>query len=376
MTTLTSLPNIIRPLDELCLRLSPLIRRREVRQRLRQYVLGLLDHIERKNGWQLAEAMGERHPRGVQRLLDQATWDTDGVRDLLQSYVVEQLGDDGVLIVDETGFLKKGTKSAGVMRQYSGTAGRTENQQVGVFLAYATQRGCALIDRALYLPEEWAQDPERRREAHIPEAITFATKPQLAQQMLAHVFTSPLPVRWVIADTLYGHDELRGWLETQGQPYVLATPSTTLLWVQGASLTVAAIASRPDLIWVQLSAGEGCQGPRWYEWAWCQLPYSARDGMTQWLLLRRSLTDVTDVAYYRVCGPATTDLREMVRIAGMRWHIEQAFEETKGEVGLDQYEVRHWPAWYRHMTLVMLAYSIVVVAHARTGSQKGGYIFP
>jgi SRSO17 transposase len=355
-------------------RMAPHFGRSETRARAWRYLQGLLSATERKNGWQLAEHGGEVHPRGVQRLLDEAAWDVDAVRDALCQYVVDQLGEPGgVLIVDETGFLKKGTHSAGVARQYSGTAGRRENQQVGVFLAYASASGCAFIDRELYVPQEWMGDVARCQEAGIPARRQFATKPQLARHMLARAFAAGVPVRWVVGDCIYGAEDLRRWLEAEGRTYVLAVTSTHAIWEFGEQVTVAEVVERhPEVGWVRLSAGEGSQGPRRYDWAWMRLPSPCAPGMAQWLLIRRALSLPEEYAYYRVYGLETTALSELVAVAGQRWRIEGAFEEAKGEVGLDHYEVRLWPAWYRHITLALLAHALLVVARSAAATTKKG----
>jgi SRSO17 transposase len=341
-------------LDGLHTRIAGRFRRAEARIRARRYLEGLLASVARKNGWQLAEQLGETGPQGVQRLLNAADWDADAVRDDLRTVVVEALGDpSGVLIVDETGFLKKGTKSAGVARQYSGTAGRRENQQVGVFLAYATPQGCAFIDRALYLPETWAEHAERRSEAGIPDEVVFATKGVLARAMLARAFAAGVPAAWVVGDTVYGHEELRQWLEEQVEAQALASQLA-------------------EDAWMRLSAGDGSQGPRWYDWACLALPYPATAGNAHWLLVRRSVSEPAEQAYYRVYGPAATSIPEMVRAAGSRWAIEVGFEETKGLVGLDEYEVRKWQAWQRHITLALLAYAALVVTRSHSAVEKGG----
>src|SRR5229473_1625340 len=358
-------------------RIGPHFRRAEVRERVGRFLAGLLSRVERKNGWQLAEELDESGPQGVQRLLGEADWDEEAVRDDLQAYVIEHLGEaKSVLVVDETGFVKKGKKSAGVARQYSGTAGRRENSQIGVFLLYASRSGAAFIDRALYLPEEWTADRVRCRAAGIPDEVEFATKGELAQQMLARAFAAGVPAEWVVGDTVYGYDELRLWLEEQQKNYVLAVPETHQVWVQGQPQPVGLLAALlPDEAWVVLSAGEGSKGPRLYEWAWLQLPdeTGAASERTRWVLIRRSLSDRSERAYYRVYGPATTTLAEVVRVTGSRWKIEEGYEQAKGEVGLDQYEVRTWRAWYRYMTLALLAYAALVVmrAQARAQEKKG-----
>lgn len=360
-------------LNSLQSRIGPRFRRAEVRQRARGFLQGLLAPVERKNGWQMAEELGERGPRGVQRLLSDADWDEAGVRDDLRSYVIEHLGEgDGVLVVDETGFVKKGKKSAGVARQYSGTAGRRENSQVGVFLLYASRKGYAFIDRALYLPQEWTQDRVRCREAGIPEEIGFATKGELAQQMLLRAFRADVPVSWVLGDTVYGYDELRQFLEQQQKPYVLAVPESHVIWVQGRQQPVGLLAALlPPQAWEVLSAGEGSKGERLYEWSWLQLPEQEKDrpGWARWVLIRRSLANPSERAYSRAYGPADTSLAELVRVAGSRWRIEEGYEQAKGEIGLDQYEARSFRAWHRFVTLALLAHALLVVLRAQANGQ-------
>lgn len=352
-------------------RIASRFRRRETRERARRYLAGLLGRVERKNGWQLAEALGEGGPQGMQRLLNAADWDAEAVRDDLRTYVVEHLADEpsGVLVIDETGFVKKGTKSAGVARQYSGTAGRRENQQIGVFLLYASERGAAFIDRVLYLPDEWMGDAARRQEAHLPEQVGFATKGELARELLARAFAAGVPARWVVGDTIYSGDEVRRWLEGQGRSYVLAVPSTHGIWTRAHQQTVEDLVAHqvPTDAWARLSAGEGSQGPRWYDWACLRLPYATATEKGQWLLARRSISDPRELAYYRVFGPAQTPVTEMVRVAGRRWTIEEGFEQAKGEVGLDQYEVRRYDAWHRHVTLVLLTHAYLEVTRCAAG---------
>ena len=356
--------------------------RPEPRQRALVYLKGLLSPVERKNGWQLAEHAGERTPDGMQRLLASYQWDADLVRDDLRTYVVGQLPDpQAVLVLDETGFLKKGTKSVGVQRQYSGTAGRVENCQIGVFLAYANAAGRTFIDRELYLPLSWAEDVERRREAGVPADVPFATKPQLGQRMLARAWAAGVRVAWVTGDEVYGSDpDLRRWLEAQGQPYVLAVRANERVWIspgarvrQETAATVAATVARSH--WQRLSAGDGAKGPRLYDWALKPLVAPVDPAWGRWLLVRRSLSDPTDLAYYVVWAPVGTPLAEMVRAAGSRWAIEESFETTKGEVGLDHYEVRSWTGWYRHITLALLAHAFLSVTRAHAAAptpEKGG----
>ncbi|GHO51160.1 IS701 family transposase [Ktedonospora formicarum] len=365
------------------IRIGAYFRRAEARNRAGRFVRALLSPVERKNGWQLAEELGERSPHGVQRLLAEADWDEEAVRDELRRYVVDHLGEaDGVLVVDETGFLKKGKKSAGVANQYSGAAHGLANSQVGVFVLYASACGAAFLDRELYIPEEWLANSVRSREAGIPEEHTLTSKGELARRMLARAFAAGVPAQWVVGDTLYGYDELRNWLEEQHKHYVLAIPETHLVWVNGRQQPVGYLAALlPPEAWTVLSAGEGSQGARLYEWSWFRLPEGGEplDGadeknrescQARFLLLRRSLSDPSHRAYYRVAGPATLTLPEAVRIAGRRWTIEEGIEEAKGEVGLDQYEVRTYRAWHRFMTLALLAHAVLAVVRHRTREKK------
>ena len=357
--------------------------RAEPRQQAYDYLRALISPIERKNGWQIAEHLGAATPDGVQRLLATAHWDADKVRDDVQSYVVDYLGDpEAVLVVDETGFLKKGTKSVGVKRQYCGTAGKRENCQVGVFLAYASPRGRTFLDRELYLPEEWAADAERRNEAGVPEEVAFATKPQIARRMFERGFKAGVPAAWVTADSVYGGEfTLRKELSERGQRYVVGVSSTQFIWVwenggprqRPLRDVVAQVAPEG---WVQLSAGDGAKGPRVYDWTWGVVRESAfQEGWLEWWMARRSLSDPTDIAYYLACAPAETTLQTLVGVAGTRWAVEESLETAKGEVGLDQYEVRKWTGWYRHITLALVAHAFLTVTRAQavgSDGQKGG----
>jgi SRSO17 transposase len=366
-------------LERVWRRLWPRFARAEARGRCRRYLTALLGRAERKNGWQLAEAAGEATPHGMQELLGRAVWDADGVRDDLRAYVVEQLGDPAaVLVVDETGFLKKGAKSAGVQRQYSGTAGRIENCQIGVFLAYAGPRGTAFLDRELYLPRPWAEDAGRRAEAGVPAAVGFCTKPELARAMLARALEAGVPAGWVTGDEVYGGDRrLRLALEERGQPFVLGAKSSEPLWAgteRGpAQVPAAALAAAlPAGAWERLSAGAGAKGPRLYDWARVPIRPLHDPGWGHWLLVRRSLDEAPEVAYYVCFGPAATEVAELVRVAGTRWAIEGGFEAAKSEVGLDDYEVRRWDGWYRHVTLCLLAHAVLAATRASAEAEKGG----
>ncbi|MFI6458482.1 IS701 family transposase [Streptosporangium amethystogenes] len=361
-------------LDALFGRVAARFGRVEPRRQARAYMTGLLAPVERKNGWQLAEAAGDAAPDRMQRLLNSARWDAREVRDDLRAYVVEHLGHrDTVLIVDETGFLKKGTKSAGVQRQYSGTAGRTENCQLGVFLAYASPLGRALIDAELYLPKSWTEDRARCREAGIPDEVEFATKPVLARQMLARALEAGLPVSWVTADEAYGMDsKFRRFLEQRRVNYVVAVPKsqTVAMGWNGDTRADTLVAAAPPEAWKRLSCGDGAKDPRLYDWALATVNFEAEPGYRRWLLARRSLAPNSkgelEIAYYLCHSPAGTTMDELVRIAGARWAIEECFQSAKNETGLDHYQVRRFDAWHRHITLAMLAhaYLAVTAAHA------------
>ncbi|MBF6470118.1 IS701 family transposase [Nocardia beijingensis] len=346
-------------LDSLLGRIGGRFTRSEPRGRARDYVAGLVAGLERKNGWTLAERAGEVSPDGMQRLLRRADWDIDGVRDDVRAYVAERLGDrDAVLIADDTGFLKKGLRSAGVQRQYSGTAGRTENCQVGVFLAYASGRGHALVDRELYLPESWAADRERCRSAGVPDEVEFATKPRLVMAMLERAIAGGVPFRWFTADEAYGAVKyLRFWLEQRDIAHVLATRRNDTLvttgWTQArADELVAALPARS---WQRISAGAGAHGPRDYDWARVPIRVLWAPGRGHWLLARRSVSDPSQIAYYVCYGPRRSTIADLAWIAGTRWRIEECFQQAKNEAGLDHYQVRSWRAWYAHITLSMLA---------------------
>jgi SRSO17 transposase len=354
-------------LAKLAERIGPRFLRSEPRQQALAYLEGLLSPVERKNSWQLAEQAGAPGPHRFQHLLGRAVWEADEVRDDLQAYVREYLADpEGVLIVDETGFLKKGEQSVGVQRQYSGTAGRIENCQIGVFLAYHCTRGHAFLDRALYLPEEWAQDKQRRSAAGVPEEIRFATKPVLARQLLERAVKNGVPARWVTSDSVYGNDgKLRRWLEEQSLAHVLGVGGNHFVcmgWTQQKVSTVAA--QFPPEVWQRLSAGQGSKGHRWYGWAAVEIN-GITEGWSRWLLVRRNVENAQEQAYYRVFAPAGTRLAEMVAVAGRRWAVEECFATAKGEVGLDQYEVRNWNGWHRHVTLSLLAHAYLTVVRAQ-----------
>jgi SRSO17 transposase len=334
----------------------------------------LLAPLAAKNGWTLAEAAGDATPDGMQRLLNAAAWDAGGIRDDVRGYVARHLGTaDGVLVVDETGFLKKGVRSAGVQRQYSGTAGRAGNCQLGVFCAYVTSKGRALIDRELYLPRSWTDDRERCRDAAIPDEAEFATKTELARAMLGRALEAGVPAAWVTADEAYGQDyKFRSWLEARRIGYVVAVPRSQT--VPGSTATSRAdvlAAQAPEQAWKRRSCGQGAKGPRMSGWAVASLPcpeHTTPPGWSRHLLVRRALTRNAkgehELAYYLCCAPPGTTDDDLIRVAGSRWAIEECFQTAKTETGLDHYQVRRYGAWYRHITLAMLAHAYLAVTAA------------
>lgn len=360
-------------LDRFCERIGPRFGRAEPRSRVSRYLCGLVAGLERRNGWTIAEHAGEVSPDGMQRLLRKADWDIDGVRDDLRDLVVRELGEpDATVVLDETGFLKKGNRSAGVQRQYSGTAGRTENCQIGVFAAYVSRAGHALIDRQLYLPRSWTDDRERCRAAGIGDQEQFATKPRMAIAMLQRLLDADLPIGSVTADEVYGQAKyLRAWLERHQISYVLATRRND--HEPGRHGQIAYVDELAELSaskWKRVSCGAGAHGQRVYEWARISVRPTWRSGFGHWFLARRSLTDPDEIAYYVCYAPARTTLKELARIAGRRWPVEECFQQAKNEAGLDQYQARDWRAWYAHITLSMAAHALLAIARAHAA--KGG----
>lgn len=353
--------------DALVERIGPHFARSEARVRARDYLVGLLSPVERKNGWQLAEQVGNQTPYGIQNLLGRAQWDANAVRDEFIAYVVEHLAhSQAVLVVDETGFVKKGTHSVGVQRQYSGTAGRVENCQIGVFLSYASPQGYTFLDRELYLPKSWTDDKERCRSVGVPDEVKFATKPQLARQMLERAFKAGVPAAWVTADEVYGGDRrLRLWLEDMQQAYVMAVSTLEAIEIDEEMHKVDSLVTTvEETAWQRISCGDGTKGLREYDWVRIHFNRPLAPAWERWLLVRRSKSDPKDLSYYLVFAKRGTGLEEMVSVAGTRWTIETSFETAKGEVGLDQYEVRSWTGWYRHITLALLAHAFLTVTRA------------
>lgn len=335
------------------------------RQMARNYMQGLMSPIERKNGWQMAECLGEETPYALQQFLYRGRFSADKLRDVLRTYVGEKLGEaGGVMVVDDTGFLKQGKKSCGVKRQYTGTAGKITNCQIGVFLTYASSKGHAPIDRRLYLPEEWCEDMERRLAAGVPENVIFQTKPQMALEMIQSATEAGVSYTWVTGDCAYGdYRAIRLWLEEQGKCYVLCVSGKECLWQNGTQIRVSEILkSLPDKGWYEASCGDGSKGARVYDWM--RFEQSTSGGFVRSILIRRSKTHPVDLRAYLCYAPIATSLETLVRTAGIRWTVESCFAESKSEVGLDQYEVRGFDGWYKHITFACLALALLTVLSA------------
>ena len=357
-------------LDELLGRVAGRFARVELRRRARAFVLGLLADLPRKNCWTIAEHIGDPSPDGMQHLLARAVWDEDAVRDEVRAYVVEHLGaDEAVLVVDETGDLKKGTTTVGVQRQYTGTAGRIENAQVAVYLVYASQAGHALIDRDLYLPQSWTDDPHRLQAAGVPDRVEFATKPKLATTMICRALDAGVPAAWVAGDEVYGaNPTLRAELEARPIGYVLAVACDHRVAFGGTTQRADAVLTKvPARAWQWVSAGRGAKGHRHYDWAFIRLdrpgpgPGPGGQAGQHWLMIRRN-HKTRELAFYHCWMPHPVPLAVLVNVAGIRWTVEERFQTGKGLVGLDHHQVRRWRSWYRWVTLVMLAHAFLVVA--------------
>jgi SRSO17 transposase len=363
-------------LDELMGRVAGRFARVEPRRRAGAFLLGLLAGLPRVNCWTIAEHAGESTPDGMQHLLARASWDADGVRDDLRSYVVDHLGDpDAVLVVDETGDVKKGTGTVGVQRQYTGTAGRIENAQVGVYLVYAGAGGHAFIDRALYLPTSWTTDPERLAEAGVPAEVEFATKPALARKMISRALEAGTPARWVAGDEVYGADpQLRADLHQRRIGYVLAVASNHRVTTEHGSSPASTLARQlPARAWLRRSCGPGAKGHRNYHWAWLELADQQTPGC-HWLLIRRN-PRTGELAFYRAYSPRRVTLATLAGVAGRRWTIEESFQSGKELAGLDEHQVRRWTSWQRWSVLAMLAHAFLAVTaaieHARARPPAG-----
>ena len=356
-------------------RIAGRFRRVEPRRAARDWLLGVLSDVDTRSCWQLAEQAGHASPHRMQRLLAEAVWDADAVRDDLRAFVVDELGDPaGVLIIDDTGDLKSGSATVGVQRQYTGTAGRIENSQVTTFLGYATGAGRALIDRELYLPASWTDDPARCASAGVPDHVQFATKISHARRMLTRAHDAGVPAAWATADEFYGnHRGLRRDLQARGLGYVLGVASNhRVTLTRGLTATAEYIATRllTRRSWNRLSAGKGHKGERDYDWAWVRITPPADEATGHhWLLLRRRIRD-GELAFYRCWSPKPVTLAALVRVAGTRWCIEECFRAGKDEVGLDQHQVRKWNSWYRYTTMSMFAHAILAAIAVRERANR------
>src|SRR5271168_1142627 len=359
-------------------RIRPLFTQSRVAASASLFLDGLLGDERRKTGWMRAEAAGDPGPWRQQALLGRSHWDADALRDIVRDYVVENLAaDDAVLVIDETGFLKQGKASCGVARQYTGSAGKITNCQIGVFASYVSQHGHAFIDRALYLPKEWTDDPARLKAAHVPRDVGFATKPKIARRMIARAIAAKVPFSFVAADSVYGTGEIETLLRRAGKGYVLGVASNHVFhsWGKRQSIagTACAIAqSLPKKAWRRLPSGEGTKGPRWHDWAYLELAdldaseYN-EDLPGEWtrgLLIRRNIADGS-LAFFSTWCPKDTPMKKLVSVEGHRWAIEDSFETAKNELGLDHNETRSWHGWHRHVSLVMLAFAMMAVIRQR-----------
>ena len=387
---------------QFCPRFADVFRRKEPRAQAAKYLRGLMASVPRKNSWQVAEVIGDRTPDATQRLLYQAQWSADAARDRLLEFTIEVFGEeDGIGVVDETGFIKRGNHSVGVKRQYSGTAGKIENCQIGTFLSYATTKGHVFLDRRLYLPEEWCNDSERREQAKVPADVIFQTKPEQAMAMLVHAWQAGVPMRWIAGDEVYGDSTaLRDLIACHKRWYVLAVRTPAAVWTDrpqvvepepqergrprtkvrlaegapSATTVKEVVAGWPESRWQRRSVAEGEKGLITYDWA-CQRIVESRDGLPgpdAWLIARRSLSDPTDIAHYLSNAPVDTPLLKLAQVASTRYTVEQCIEEAKGETGLDEYEVRYWYSWHRHITLSMMAHAWLASVRYKATEKKGG----
>ena len=352
-------------------RMRPLFLQERMAASAGLFIDGLLGGERRKTGWSRAEAAGDPGPWRQQAILGRGRWEADGLRDIVRDYALETLADAGaVLVIDETGFLKQGKASCGVGRQYTGSAGKITNCQIGVFAAYVSRHGHAFVDRALYLPKAWTDDPARMNAAHVPEDVRFATKPKLAVAMIERAIAAEVPFAWVAADTVYGTGDVEMALRRSRKGYVLGTHANHPFHSWGKERLVSGTAEAiardlPETAWTRSSAGEGTKGARLHDWHYLDLAdLDARqfDGppgpWTRGLLVRRSIADGS-MAFFSTWCPLGTSLETLVAVEGRRWAIEDGFETAKNELGLDHHETRSWHGWHRHVSLVMMAFAML-----------------
>ncbi|WP_086054895.1 IS701 family transposase [Pseudoruegeria sp. SK021] len=363
-------------------RMRPLFTQERVAASAGQFLDGLLGEERRKTGWMRAEAAGDPGPWRQQAILGRGCWDADSLRDIVRDYALETLADpDAVLVIDETGFLKQGKASCGVGRQYTGSAGKITNCQIGVFASYVSRHGHAFIDRALYLPKAWTDDRDRLVAAHVPESIRFATKPALALTMIERAIASNVPFSWVAADSVYGVGDIEMALKRAAKGYVLGVNANHSFRSWGKPLAVAGTAkdiaeALPENAWHRLSAGEGTKGARLHDWAYLDLADLDADDFnadftgvwTRGLLIRSNIAD-GDLAFFSTWCPVGTPVEKLVTVEGHRWAIEDSFETAKNEFGLDHNETRSWHGWHRHVSLVMLAFAMMAVIRNRANTR-------
>jgi len=355
-------------------RIRPLFLQERVAASAGQFLDGLLGNEPRKTGWMRAEAAGDPGPWRQQAILGRGRWDADALRDIVREYALETLADeDAVLVIDETGFLKQGKASCGVARQYTGSAGKITNCQIGVFACYVSRHGHAFIDRALYLPKEWTDDPKRLKAAHVPEDQSFATKPQIARRMIARALAAKVPFSFVAADSVYGTGDIETMLRKAGKSYVLGVAANHVFHSWGKKQLVGGSAAKiaqslPKSAWRRLSSGEGTKGPRLHDWAYLELADldvseyndTLEGTWTRGMLARRNIAD-GELAFFSIWCPKGTPMKKLISVEGHRWSIEDSFETAKNELGLDHNETRSWHGWHRHVSLVMLAFAVMAV---------------
>ena len=368
--------------DEIVNRIGKVFANESGYRNARNYIKGLLGTAERKNGWQLSENIGEATPYKMQQFIYRGEYKSDAIRDEVRRYIGEKIGEaDGVFVVDDTGFMKQGVKSCGVKRQYTGTAGKVTNCQIGVFLTYVSRHGHSPIDRRLYIPEEWVTDSKRRAEAGIPEEFEFQTKPEMALEMLLEATAAGIPYKWVTGDCAYGdYRGIRQWLEKNEKCYVLCVSAKESIWNESKKTTIGnVLKSLPGEGWFEASCGDGSKGARVYDWIIVEIESDWRpaalfgkppEGWKRVMLVRRSKSDVTDMQAYICYAPKDTPDEKFIWVAGTRWTVETCFKESKGEVGLDHYEVRSYDGWYKHITFAMIALALLTVLSAKSLDTK------
>ena len=351
-------------------RIGPLFYSVRGYENAKEYIEGLLGPAERKNGWQMSEAMGKTTPYQMQQFISRGSYSADRMRDEMRGYVWESIGEaDGTMVLDDTGYIKKGTKSCGVQRQYSGTAGKVENCQIGVFLTYASRKGYSPIDRRLYMPESWMGDKVRLEGAGVPEGLKFQTKPEMAFEMLREATEAGFGYQWVTGDSAYGdYVQIRQWLEAKKKCYVMCVSRKEYIWKNREQVTVGSVLKGlREEGWFEASCGEGSKGERIYDWQVFEIEeYAWSEGWKRFMLVRRSKTDPTDLQAHICHAPADTPKEKLIEVAGTRWTVERCFQEAKSLVGMDQYEMRGYAGWYNHITFSCIAMALLTVLSSRS----------